>query len=42
MVVGDFPVEVDTLVVGAGQEAMLQQFVQHSWDKRLQLLTKVN
>lgn len=30
MVVGDFPIETDTIVIGAVLVAMLQQSVQHS------------
>ena len=30
MVVGDFPIELDTVVVGAGLVDTLRQFVQHN------------
>ena len=34
MVVGDFPIETDTIVIGAGQVDMSQPFVRLNWDKR--------
>ena len=30
MVVGDFPIETDTIVIEQAQVAMLQQFAQHN------------
>lgn len=30
MVVGDFPIETDTIVIGAGPGDMLPQFVPHN------------
>jgi len=34
MVVGDFPIETDTLVIGSGPGDMLPQFAQHSLDRK--------
>ena len=33
MVVGDFPIETDTIVIGQVLVDTLQQFVQLNWDK---------
>lgn len=37
MVVGDFAIELDTVVIGAGPEDTLPQFVPQKWVKKLRL-----
>ena len=41
MVVGDFPIETDTIVIEQVLVDMLRQFARHNWDKKLLSLRKV-
>ncbi len=41
MVVGDFPIETDTIVIGAALVDTLQQFVQLNTEQKVTIVRKV-